>query len=107
MRIPYIKKCILINDECLCDNEQKKLCSNHQLVLDSEKIRENLKIKLKQINKERKMYEKVDEFLANEKLKANQKIKIITKDGIILYVTLEAFLDKYNIFLRKNSLIKG
>ena len=28
--------CILKNDECLCDDEQKKLCSNHKILPNNE-----------------------------------------------------------------------
>lgn len=104
MKIPYITKCTLLNDDCLCDEEQQKICSNFQIVPDLVKIKENLNKKINQTNK---LEEKVNEFVSNEKITPNQKIKVIKKEGKTEYITIESLFDKYNKFLRKNSLIKG
>lgn len=88
--------CILKNDECLCDDEQKKLCSNHKILPKNE---------LKQKAEQKIMHDTIKEFIDTKNLK-NSRLELVTKDGKMVYTSVEDFVKQYHIFLKKSSYLK-
>lgn len=107
MRIPYIKVCQIKNDECLCSEEQKNLCSHFQLVPDTKTIRENfLKIK-KEYETNHKMQDVIDKFIKEKKLKPGSPITAYNEKGEkVYYKSIEDLIEQVLLHLRKNSFIK-
>lgn len=106
MHIPYIKSCKIKNDECLCSEDQKKLCSNFQLIPDTKIIKENF-LKRKEYEKNRKMQDVINQFIKEKKLKPGAPVTAYNEKGEkVYYKSIEDFIEQLLLHLRKNSLIK-
>ena len=106
MHIPYKRTCLIINDECLCDETQKKLCSHYQLVPDTNQIKENFHNKIKKYIEIKNMNDTIEEFIKEQKLKSNTEIKIIKEDNSRIYTTIEKVVENFYKFLKKKSYVK-
>jgi len=107
MHIPYSRICQIKNDECLCDDNQKKLCSHFQLIPDIQAIRDNfLRIK-KDFETNRKMQDVIDQFIKEKKLKPGAPVTAYNEKGEkVYYKSMEDFIEQLLLHLRKNSFIK-
>jgi len=107
MRIPYIRACQIRNDECVCSEEQKKLCSNFQLVPDTKTIREDFLRRRKEHETNHKMQDVIDKFIKEKKLKPGAPATAYNEKGKkVYYKSIEDFLEQVYLHLRKNSFIK-
>lgn len=107
MHIPYSRICQIKNDECLCDDNQKKLCSHFQLVPDIQAIREDFLRRRKEHETNHKMQDVIDKFIKEKKLKPGASATAYNEKGEkVYYKSIEDFLEQVYLHLRKNSFIK-